>query len=182
MKLPLSNNSSHHFQTPQYAAEPLLPLLHKSDLIWECACGKGNLVKAFQKHGYQVVGTDILEGKNFLTSEQSCDVIITNPPYDLKDQFLERCYALGKPFALLMPLTGLEGIKRQKYYREKGIQLILFPKRINFETPSGIGSGSWFASAWFTWGLTDKELTFWTTTPKSTPVRQQEGLGQVFYD
>jgi hypothetical protein len=38
-------------------------------------------------------------------------------------------------------------------YNEKGIQLILFNKRINYETPSGNGSGAWFSSAWFCYGF-----------------------------
>ena len=40
-------------------------------------------------------------------------------------------------------------------------------KRLNgagdarFETPSGNGKGSWFATAWFTWGLNiGQQLTF----------------------
>ena len=89
------------------------------------------------------------------------DCIVTNPPYSLKEEFLKRCYELGKPFALLMPLTALESEKRQKLYRKYGIQLIIPNKRFNFETPSGKGGGSWFATAWFTWGLNlPKDLMF----------------------
>ncbi len=29
----------------------------------------------------------------------------------------------------------------------------MFDKRINFETPNGKGSGSWFATMWVTWKL-----------------------------
>lgn len=88
--------------------------------------------------------------------------IITNPPYTIKNQFLERCYLLGLPFALLMPLASLETTKRQKLFRKFGVEVILLPKRVDFETPSGNGSGAWFAVAWFTCGLNiGKELTFW---------------------
>jgi hypothetical protein len=80
----------------------------------------------------------------------------------LKDEFLARCYGLGIPFALLLPLTALEGIKRQSLYRKHGLELILLPRRVKFETPSGEGAGSWFATAWFTNKLRiGKELTFW---------------------
>lgn len=79
----------------------------------------------------------------------------------LKDKFLARCYELKKPFALLMPLTALEGKKRGELYRKYGIQLIIPNKRINFETPSGDGSGAWFQASWFTWGLNlPKDLMF----------------------
>jgi len=59
---------------------------------------------------------------------------------------------LGKPFALLMPLTTLEG-RRQNLLQVIGTEIILTTRRINFETPSGIGSGSWFSTAWFCSGL-----------------------------
>jgi hypothetical protein len=34
-------------------------------------------------------------------------------------------------------------------------------KRINYETPSGNGSGAWFASGWFTYGFNlNKQISF----------------------
>ena len=60
-----------------------------------------------------------------------------------------------------MPLTALEGKKRGELYRKYGIQLIIPNKRINFETPSGKGSGAWFQVAWFCWKLNlPKDLMF----------------------
>ncbi len=60
-----------------------------------------------------------------------------------------------------MPLTTLEGKKRGELYRQYGIQLLIPNKRINFITPSGEGSGSWFQTAWFTWKLNlPKDLMF----------------------
>jgi hypothetical protein len=50
--------------------------------------------------------------------------------FSIKDRFLARFYALGKPFALLLPLTALEGTVRQKYYRAYGVQLLFLPKRV----------------------------------------------------
>jgi hypothetical protein len=60
---------------------------------------------------------------------------------------------LGKPFALLLPLSALEGQKRQELYKQYGLQLIVTNRRIDFKTPFDRGSSSWFATAWFTWGL-----------------------------
>ena len=162
MKPPLRSNSSNDFQTPVEALNPLLPYLKKDHLIWECACGKGNLVKALNGKGFSTVGTDILTGDDFLKWQpEKFDCIITNPPYSIKQQFLERCYELKKPFALLLPLTTFETKKRQELFKKHGVEIIFFPKRLNFETPSGKGSGSWFATAWFTnWLGIGKELNF----------------------
>ena len=151
---PMRQGSPDDFQTPTSALDPLLPFLNNEWTIWECAEGKGNITQHLSSLGFKVVGSDILQGKDFMTySPDQFDCIITNPPYKYKQQFLQRCYELGKPFALLLPLTTFETAKRQALFQKYGVQVILFDKRINFETPSGRGGGSWFATAWFTWGL-----------------------------
>jgi len=162
-KMPqMSKFSSDDFQTPPEALSPLLPYLNKKWIIWECADGHGNLTKAFGKLGYKVIGTDILTGENFLTwTPDRYDVIVTNPPYSQKQEFLERAYQLGKPFAFLLPLTTLETPKRQSLFDDHGIEIILFDKRIHFETPNKNESKSWFQTAWFTNGLNiGKQLSF----------------------
>lgn len=148
-----------NFQTPKVALNVLLPYLKKEWRIWECAWGKGNLYKFLKEEGYNVVGNDI--EVDFLTNYKDCDCIVTNPPYSIKDKFLARCYELNKSFALLLPLTALEGKRRGELYRKHGIQLIIPNKRINFETPSGKGGGAWFQTAWFCYGLNlPKDLLF----------------------
>ena len=162
MILPLKKAYSDDFQTPSEALDYLLPYLRRDWIIWECAMGKGNLVKALREKGFTVIGTDILQGYDFLKwTPERFDCIVTNPPYSLKNEFLERCYELRKPFALLLPLTTLETRRRQRLFKEYGVEIIVLPKRINFETPSGKGSGSWFAVAWFTnWLNIGRQLVF----------------------
>ncbi len=157
----LKANKANDFQTPIIALKPLLPYLPRR--IWECACGSGNLVNSLMEKGFEVLASDIEDGHDFLDwapAPDSYDCIVTNPPYSLKDKFLKRCYLLGKPFALLMPLTTLEG-KRQLWLEQYGVEIILLDKRLNFETPSGEGTGSWFATAWFTnWLNIGRQITF----------------------
>ena len=147
----MKNRFSDDFQTPSEALYPLIPYLKRDWTIWECACGKGNLSDYLKSLGFTVIATDILTGHDFLKWEPNkYDCIITNPPFSLKQEFLERCYELGKPFALLLPLTTFETRKRQQLFKKYGVQVIFFDKRINFETPYKNESGSWFAVAWFT--------------------------------
>ena len=162
MKPPSRQGSPDEFQTPGYALNSLLFYLYKDWVIWECACGKGNLSNALFIHGYDVIPTDIMQGYDFIEYQPNkWDCIVTNPPYRYKQEFLERAYQLGKPFAFLMPLTTLETAKRQRLFREYGLEVIFMPKRINFETPSGKGAGAWFATAWFTNGLNiGQQMTF----------------------
>ena len=119
---PMKQGSSDDFQTPKEALLPLIPFLKKEWTIWECAEGKGNLIKGFKEFGFNVVGSDILSGTDFLKfnlTKPKPDCIITNPPFSLKQEFLQRCYELKKPFALLLPLTTFETVKRQNLFKKK---------------------------------------------------------------
>lgn len=167
----MRQGSSDDFQTPPEALYPLIPFLKKEWTIWEPAAGEGNLVKELERLKFNVVFSDIMDGHDFLLwTPPQFDCIITNPPYTLKQDFLERCYKLKKPFALLLPLTTFETPKRQQLFRDNGVQVLFFDKRINFTTPSKSGGGAWFATAWFTWGLDlPRDLNF----VKFKEIRQQ---------
>ena len=155
LKIQMGGHSD-EFGTPKIAFDILKPYIPKNKTIWESACGKGSLAKIISDEGYKVISST-----DFFNDNPEYDIIITNPPYSNKEGFLERCYSLGKPFALLMPLTALEGKRRGALYKKYGIQLLIPNKRINFITPSGKGSGSWFAVCWFCWKLNlPKDLNF----------------------
>lgn len=142
--------------TPAEALFPLLPFLPKKWILWEAARGTGILADHLLRAGFRLVA----EPNDFLTWQpDEWDMIVTNPPYStaLRYSFFVRAYSLGKPFAFLLPITTLEGYKRQRLFDQYGIELILFDERINFTN----GSGAWFPVAWFTHGLNlPKPLTF----------------------
>jgi hypothetical protein len=146
-------------QTPGYAIDPLLPYLSADWRIWEPACGENMLVEALYDAGYKedrVIGSDVLTGDNFFHFEPDAwDCLITNPPYSIKYQWLRRCYELGKPFALLMPVETIGAKAAQTLMEEYGIQVIFLNRRVNFKMPNkGFdGGGAQFPVAWFTWGL-----------------------------
>jgi hypothetical protein len=154
---PKKSVSSDIFKTPAYAVRMLYPYIRKEWKIWECADdNNGRIVQTLRGDGYDVVGTDILSGFDFLSPlmpSPDFDMILTNPPYSIKDEWIARCYELGKPWALLLPIAALGEQDRVRMYKENGIQLLLPPGRINFETPSGEGSGAWQYHAWFCHGL-----------------------------
>ena len=156
-----SNVGCDEYMTPKEAIFSLLPYIKKTAVIWECAWGKGSLAKHFEEEGYKVIGDKDIDFLNKDTRPEDFDIIVTNPPYSKKEYFLRKCFELDHPFALLLPLTALEGKKRGELFRKYGIQLIIPNKRINFETPSGKGSGAWFQVAWFCWKLNlPKDLMF----------------------
>ncbi len=123
--------------------------------------GGGRLAEHFNKYGFNVLGIrdyDFL--KEDLETIGKFEVIITNPPYSLKDKFLEKAFKIGKPFAFLLPTKALGEQKRGDLFRKYGIQLIVPDKRINFEIPSKKKS-PWFHTSWFCYKLNlPKDLNF----------------------
>lgn len=152
-------------QTPAYALDPLLSYLKPGWTIWEPAAGEGNLVRALQSHGFNVIASDLLTdcigdgvigGRNFFTWQPPhFDAIVTNPPYTVKFDWYRRIYDLGKPFALLLPVETLGAHQAQMLYRRHGHEQMLLNKRVNFKMPhKGWQSGEWRSTAWFP--------TFWS--------------------
>lgn len=90
---PMKQGSPDDFQTPKIALKPLIPFLKKEWRIWECAEGNGNLKIELRKRGFSCFGTDIIQNQelDFLKHKPvNFDCIITNPPYSLKEKFLDR--------------------------------------------------------------------------------------------
>ena len=143
-------------QTPGYALTPLLPYLPATWRIWECASGEGHLANALRSYDYAVTESDVLGGLDFFSYVPAAwDCIVTNPPYSIKYRWLARCYALGKPFALLMPVETLGSGKAQAMFREYGVEVLLLNRRVNFKMPNAgwTGQGAQFPVAWFTWQM-----------------------------
>lgn len=152
-------------QTPGYALDPLLPYLVQDWRMWEPAAGEGLLVEALYDSGFKTVHSgDLLTGQNFFETEPPAfDCLVTNPPYSIKYQWLERCYALDKPFALLLPVETLGAKSAQGFFRDCGLEVIFMDRRVNFKMPNmGYdGNGAQFPVAWFTWRLgIGQQMTF----------------------
>lgn len=163
-------------QTPPHAFWPLLRyvdgLSHVDLSIWEPACGEGYLLREMEKlFPHKVVGTDILTGTDFFTCAiPRFDVLITNPPFSQKYQWITRCYELGKPWALLMPLETLGAQRAQKEFKNYGMELLVLNRRVNFKMPDKGWEGSaQFPVAWFTHGLGIGRDIAYADLPKATP-------------
>jgi len=145
--------------TPRYAVLPLIKYIPKDKIIWECTdFGESEITKTFNEFGYNVVAS-YKDNLDFLNDKPKFqfDIIVTNPPYSKKNEFLERAYELGKPFAFLLPLTTLEGRFRGRLFREYGVEVLILDKRINFLKQK---KNIWFNTSWFCWKLLPKQLIF----------------------
>jgi hypothetical protein len=151
------------FQTNAAALRPLIPMLDRLQdarerklTVWEPAAGHGRLSDGLSEAGYRVLDTDIVyagkDRRDFLVWEppDDWDCLVTNPPFSIKTQWIRRCYELGRPFALLLPYSGLERHDHQDLFREYGIDIVVFKSRPEFRTPYGKLGGGWFGCAWYT--------------------------------
>lgn len=157
-----TDKESDEVYTPEYAVRPLLKYLDKSLTVW-CPFDKENsqYVKVFKDNGNKVIFSHIDEGKNFFYYEpESYDIIISNPPFSIKDNILKRLWELDKPYAMLLPVPTLQGQTRFPYIKD-GLQYLDFDKRINFYTNQDlttIKKGISFASCYLCKKFLPKDL------------------------
>lgn len=144
--------------TPEYAVRPILKYLKYGATIW-CPFDDetSQYYKVLNEAGYNVVATHIKNGYDFFNHYVECDYIISNPPYSIKDKVLKRLYELGKPFMVLLPITSLEGITRNKLYRKYGLELLVFDKRIGFLDHK---TNNYFNTSYFCYNVLDKMIIF----------------------
>lgn len=150
-------------QTPSYAIDPLLPYLNPDWLIWEPASGEGLLVEALYNSGFEsVLVSDLLTGQNFFDYDPgNWDCLITNPPYSIKYPWLERCYTLGKPFALLVPVETLGAKTAQALLKEHGFEIMLLDQRVDFGMPNkGFEGSAQFPVLWLCWNILPQQIMF----------------------
>ena len=127
-----TDKASDEVYTPAYAVKPILKYIEPNSTIW-CPFDTedSEYVKKMAAAGHKVIYSHIDNGYNFFEYEpEDYDVIISNPPFSIKDDILRRLAELKKPYAMLLPLPTLQGQKRFDYL--KGTQALIFDKRINF--------------------------------------------------
>ncbi|CAB4176061.1 hypothetical protein UFOVP1672_66 [uncultured Caudovirales phage] len=168
-----SRESNDFYPTPPMATDALLAVESFDGDIWEPACGDGAISKVLEAKGYRVISSDLVDrgygetGTDFLFEfAPRTKHIITNPPFKLAVQFIDKSLALttGK-VAMLLRITALEGIERRKMFEKTPLARVwIFSKRITFAR-GGVEShgGGMLAFAWFVWehGYTGKPTLGW---------------------
>ena len=147
--------SQDFFETPAWPTKILMEHELFKGSIWEPACGKGKMSKVIQSYGYKVVSSDKIDRgfgstKDFLeTTKLKADNIITNPPYNILNEFMRHALDLQPTkLALLIRTLSLETTPRYKLYQQfKPSKIIVLVNRVPFngsEKPWGAWCLSWF--------------------------------------
>lgn len=151
--------------TPSYAVDPILKYLKpNSKILCPFDTETSNYVKELTKAGHAVIFSHINGATNYKdffsytkNELKNIDYIVSNPPFSSKDKVLEKLYELNIPFAMLLPLTSLEGVKRHFLFAEHGVELLIFDKRINFLAEK---KSNWFNTSYFCWNVLPRKIIF----------------------
>lgn len=159
-----------YYATSPRAVEMLLEKESFAKDIWECASGGGHISKVLEKAGYNVLKTDIIDREkngtviieDFLESNRIFDGdIITNPPYKLAQEFVEKALDSvtdGHKVVMYLRLGFLEGKKRQRLFKTNQLKKVYVAAARMGCAPNGQFhdmknecEGGAVAFAWFVW-------------------------------
>ena len=144
------------YDTPAWVTAALLPHLPGVRAVWEPAAGSGKMVEALRAGGLTVEASDIAGGKDFLTSAPpvELDAIVTNPPYMLAREFIERALLLMRPRGLVAMLlrTDFDHAASRLHLFSKcpafARKVVLTKRIVWFDGPKAAPS---FNHAWYIW-------------------------------
>ena len=115
------------YMTPKYAWENIKKYIPQDKTIWEAFYGDGKSGKYLEELGYKVIHEKIDFFKN-----NKGDIIVSNPPFSLSKEIMDRLYNLDKPFILIFPSSKINTQYFRKW-KDKNLQIIIPKKRIHFD-------------------------------------------------
>lgn len=155
-----SSGNNDECYTPDYGVHPILEFIPKDKVIW-CPfdTSESEYVKQISRQN-EVVFSHIEKQQDFYNYEPPVwDIIISNPPFKGKRKIFERALSFNKPFALLMTMTWMNEAAPVQLFENRGLQLLLFDKRIEFIQPNAKQRGKiTFNSSYFCCDFLPKDI------------------------
>jgi hypothetical protein len=115
------------YTTPKYVWENIAHLVPKDKVIWECFYANGTSGNYLRELGFNVIHEEIDFYENNLG-----DILWSNPPFSDCKRIMRRLNELDKPFIMLMPFSKINTSYFRENFKDKGIQIIIPRKRIQF--------------------------------------------------
>lgn len=131
--------------------------------VLEPACGPGSICRVLQANGYKVFASDLHDygyarpGVDFLKSDPRIEwpAIVTNPPYQLAEQFVRHALKCSSYVAMLLRLAFLESERRSDILDSSCLARIhVFRNRLPMmhrKDWNGPKASSAIPFAWFVW-------------------------------
>lgn len=115
------------YMTPKHAWEDIQKYIPKDKVIWEAFYGNGTSGQYLTELGFNVIHEHI----NFYNNDLG-EIIVTNPPFSDCKNVIPRLAKLDKPFIMIMPSSKINTSYFRENFKNKGVQIIIPRKRIQF--------------------------------------------------
>ena len=115
------------YMTPKSAWDNIKHFIPKDKVIWEAFYGDGKSGTYLEELGFEVIHEPV----DFFENDLG-EIIVSNGPYSLSKEIMDRLLVLDKPFILIFPASKICTSYFRKW-KDKGIQIIIPRKRIHFE-------------------------------------------------
>jgi len=164
-RTPIYEHRGDCYDTPEVAVRALLKHVKLPRMIWEPACGTGNIVRLLRQRGHFVIATnlndrgcpDSISRIDFLLPNQSANIeaIVTNPPFSLAEAFVEIALERAPLVVMLLRLAFIESERRSRIL-DGGMlaRVLVFANRLPMMHRAGWEgrkANSGMAFAWFIW-------------------------------
>jgi hypothetical protein len=120
------------YMTPKYAWENIKDYIPENKKIWEAFYGDGKSGEYLKE--ILPNNTIIHEKIDFFDDDTvpDYDILISNGPFSLSKEIMNRLFELDKPFILIFPSSKIYTQYFRKW-KDRGIQIIIPRKRIQFD-------------------------------------------------
>ena len=121
-------------------------------------------VKVLKRGGCCVTYSHLDTGTDFFARNdlREFDAVVSNPPFSKRQKILERLFAVGVPFALIMNFNGLfDKQSRWRLFKENDFELLVPMGRMSFINQDGAVMGSPnFQSVYVCRGFGERQIEF----------------------
>ena len=83
------------------------------------------------------------------------DIIISNPPFNIKKRIFQKLYLIDKPFIMIVPVSIISKLFIKEIFKNDidKIQLIIPNRRLHFEKDGQVANRCWFDCVFFCYKL-----------------------------
>ena len=152
--LQIKQSATDEWFTPREAVELIVPyLLENGFKKILCPFDKEGsfFVKVLREYGFDVTYSHIETGTDFFEIENLADydAVVSNPPFSKRQKILERLFASGVPFAMILNFNGLFDSKaRWELFKNNRFEILVPLGRIHFFNDSCAGNSPNFQSVY----------------------------------
>lgn len=175
-------NKNDYYVTPAPCIRALIDKTQwnfKGLSILDPCCGSGVFGRVFKEYGVDIEEYDLSQGKDFFDENREFDIIVCNPPYSIKDKFIDKALTVAKHIFMILPYNvGNYNAFHKKYMNNPYFagKYLMTPKFfMTTEETENPKRGGISAYAWYYW-----KVRKWTEAPWKESFERYIDLNNYF--